>query len=200
MKSKILVAVAVIAAMVATNGCKRGKQAVMEQMPMVELSVYESYTPQLSCLRIDGREFSNAALQLVDTPVAVADTAEIAGRIRAIGLPDNVGLYWDVYGGSCTLKLYDREPVMAERLRPLDFLAVDHSTLGQVTFRFSDAGGWERVTGNNIGRCLLLAVNGKIVCSPVVVNTISGGMTSVTGEDAVLRELFPGVDIDAIIK
>ena len=50
-------------------------------------------------------------------------------------------------------------------------------------FKFADAEKWERITQDNIGRQLALAVNGVIKSAPTVITPIEGGSCSVVGPD-----------------
>ena len=50
-------------------------------------------------------------------------------------------------------------------------------------FKFADADKWERITQENVGRQLALAVNGVIKSAPIVNESITGGHCSVIGPD-----------------
>lgn len=200
MKKVRLMIAALVATAVAAGGCSRGKQATLEKVEPMDIGVHQVYMSTGGSVDVDSRDYTDPVIQLLGREMPLADTARVNAAIRAVGFPVKVKTYWAVNGETATPYLYNAVPLMSERLKPVDFYAADRSTLNQVLFQFSDAAGWERITAANIGRPLALSVNGKVLCMPFVNSAITGGRTSIWGDDAMLRELFPGVDSESILN
>lgn len=83
----------------------------------------------------------------------------------------------DIY----SLIVHEQEPLISETVTLSISPRENQEYEGQ--FKFADAEKWERITQDNIGRQLALAVNGVIKSAPTVITPIEGGSCSVVGPD-----------------
>ena len=83
----------------------------------------------------------------------------------------------DIY----SLIVHEQEPLISETVT-LSISPRENQEYEE-QFKFADAEKWERITQDNIGRQLALAVNGVIKCAPTVNTPIEGGSCSVVGPD-----------------
>ena len=77
--------------------------------------------------------------------------------------------------------VYEQTPLLIETVTLSISLRENQEYEGR--FKFADADKWERITQENVGRQLALAVNGVIKSAPIVNEPITGGHCSVIGPD-----------------
>lgn len=79
------------------------------------------------------------------------------------------------------LVVYEQTPLISETVTLSISPTEDREY--EALFKFADAYKWERITQENMGRQLALAVNGVIKSAPIVQEPIEGGNCSVIGAD-----------------
>ena len=84
-------------------------------------------------------------------------------------------------GDMHSLIVYEQTPLLIETVTLSISLRENQEYEGR--FKFADADKWERITQENVGRQLALAVNGVIRSAPTVATPIKGGSCSVVGPD-----------------
>ena len=84
-------------------------------------------------------------------------------------------------GDMHSLIVYEQTPLIIETITLSISLRENQEYEGR--FKFADADKWERITQENVGRQLALAVNGVIKSAPIVNESITGGHCSVIGPD-----------------
>ena len=77
--------------------------------------------------------------------------------------------------------VYEQAPLISETVTLA--IAPNEYQEYEALFKFADADKWERITQENVGRQLALAVNGVIRSAPTVATPIKGGSCSVIGPD-----------------
>ena len=77
--------------------------------------------------------------------------------------------------------VYEQAPLISETVTLA--IAPNEYQEYEALFKFADADKWERITQENVGRQLALAVNGVIKSAPTVNTPIEGGSCSVVGPD-----------------
>ena len=69
----------------------------------------------------------------------------------------------------------------------------------QVAFKFADAKRWETITQENIGKRLVVFVNGQLMNAPQVNSEITLGNCSVSIPAEMIHEYLPNLDLEKLI-
>ena len=80
-----------------------------------------------------------------------------------------------------SLIVYEQVPLISETIT-LSISPRENQEY-EAMFKFANANEWERITQENVGHQLALAVNGVIKSAPTVTTPIEGGRCSVIGHD-----------------
>lgn len=121
----------------------------------------------------DGRLFGVA-----DTMAVNRELESYAGSLGNRGL----SFCWVEYDDTtqCDLVFYETEPLMSERVAVGDVSNLSgYNDNVLARFSFSNSGKWERITVNNRGGRLAIAINGRIENAPFVNSPIRTGACTV---------------------
>ena len=130
--------------------------------------------------------------------VAVADTATVAGYLRMDAvrelLPSDVRFEWGIKGepqNNGRFSLYALKVSTPDGKAPLDGSVIvdaretyaERGAAATVSMSMNSEGiqDWARLTGDNIGRCIAIVLDGYVYSAPVVKNKIEGGSSEISG-------------------
>ena len=130
--------------------------------------------------------------------VAVADTATVAGYLRMDAvrelLPSDVRFEWGIKGepqNNGRFSLYALKVSTPDGKAPLDGSVIvdaretyaERGAEAKVSMSMNSEGiqDWARLTGDNIGRCIAIVLDGYVYSAPVVRQKIEGGSSEISG-------------------
>ena len=130
--------------------------------------------------------------------VAVADTATVAGYLRMDAvrelLPSDVRFEWGIKGepqNNGRFSLYALKVSTPDGKAPLDGSVIvdaretyaERGAEAKVSMSMNSDGiqDWARLTGDNIGRCIAIVLDGYVYSAPVVRQKIEGGSSEISG-------------------
>ena len=131
--------------------------------------------------------------------VAVADTATVAGYLRMDAvrelLPSDVRFEWGIKGepqNNGRFSLYALKVSTPDGKAPLDGSVVTEATeqyaqrgaTAEVSMTMNAEGTqeWSRMTGENIGKCIAIVLDGYVYSAPRVNSKIDKGQSQITGD------------------
>lgn len=147
-------------------------------------------------------EFNDTTLEIsTNQDYTVADTATVNVLMKEIKHCGNITIAWTLPSadGSIWLVAYEKEPLLSEIVSVTE--ANSMASYGddiQVVFKFADADKWAAITRENIGKRLVLVVNGQPFNAPQVNNEITSGNCSVTIPDDMIKQYLPDIDLEKL--
>lgn len=135
-----------------------------------------------------------------DNNYTVADTAAVNEKLLSVK-PENITVDWTIPGADGTIWLvaYESEPILSEKVIVME--ANSMPSYGgdiQVGFKFTDAEKWATITRENIGKCLAVFVNGRLMNAPRVNCEIESGSCSVSIPANMVKDFLPNLDLEKI--
>jgi hypothetical protein len=125
------------------------------------------------------------------------DTADINQLLSSDFLPRNIRFTWDQPFASmcCNLVAYNPTPVLVDNVS-IEEIAPHEAddAIWQITFIFSDKGEWERISGENVNRYILLAVNDQFVSYARLTSPIHTGRSSFLMTRTQIEKLITGIE------
>lgn len=129
----------------------------------------------------------------------VSDTTEINAKFNRQGIGEKIKHAWLVSltdTTKCELVAYNRTPLLKERVKISAVGGLSgYGSLIQIEFRFSDPSLWQKITADNVGQRLAVALNGVILCAPKVNMPIESGNCAVTVTPSQFDRYFPDLNV-----
>lgn len=146
-------------------------------------------------------EFNDTTLEIsTNQDYTVADTATVNVLMKEIKHCGNITIAWTLPSadGSIWLVAYEKEPLLSEIVSVTE--ANSMASYGddiQVVFKFADADKWVAITRENIGKRLVLVVNGQPFNAPVN-NEITSGYCAVSIPGDMIKQYLPDIDLEKL--
>lgn len=169
----------------------------------IDVAVYETYTHDEAVAIIgklpvvdDNSVLFYAHLRANET-YTKRDTAAINQLLSSGFLPNDIKFTWDQPFASmfCNLVAYNPTPVLVDKVSIEEIAPHEaNDAVYQTTFLFSDKGEWERISGENVNRYVLLAVNGQFVSYIRLTSSIRNGRFSFLMTQTQIEKIIPGIE------
>ena len=147
-------------------------------LALTSLSGYCSEKVNVSIYSVCSNDFENC-------DIAPGDTAIVSEKINEIAFPENISWTWEPRIDSISTYnalFYFVQPLLTERVAINTITAEPYwgEDVVNISFSFHDASIFEKLTRDNIGKRLAVAIDGAIYNSPRVNCPIESGRCMVT--------------------
>lgn len=136
-----------------------------------------------------------------DGQYSVADTTQVNKELKALPHNPNITIDWTIPSadGKIWLVACENEPVLSEKVAVTEVNSIaSYGGNIQVVFKFPDAGKWEEITRDNIGKRLAVFVNGQLMNAPQVNSEITSGNCSVSIPADMIHDYLPNLDLEKL--